>query len=491
MKISDDNLEWLVLATVMLGTFLGSLDRTVTNLALPKIINTFGITVSTAGWVITAYILANSVFVPIWGKLGDTIGRKKVYLTGLGIFIGSSFLVGISWNFSSLIIFRIIQALAVSADYPTAMAILTVTFADTRKRTQALGIWSASMASGAILGPLIGGPLIDNFGWRSVFFFNIPLGLMAILMAVIFIKESSTTRKITKFDISGATVLSMALFTIVLVLNKGRTWGWDSTTSLILYLIATISLIGFYFIEKHHEDPLIDFKFFKNRTFVLILINTFIVFMGLMGSVFLIPLFAESFLGYSATQTGYLFVPMAVALMIGAILGAKLGHKINPGKIIAGGTFIAGGGLLLFSLLDPRSTAINIIIPLSIMAFGLGLGMSHRTNIIASSAPKDEIGTASSIFVLIRNIAGAFGVAIFATILSSKIENNVLNIAKHTIINSKTATVFREVVSLIILKAQVSAYGSVFVIASLFLFVGGIFALFIKPKKHQHPVKNP
>src|ERR1700690_429885 len=159
-----DKLRWMVLLTVIIGTFLGRLDQTVVNLALPKLINDFGITVSAAGWIATAYILANAIFVPIWGKLGDTIGRKRVYVLGFTIFILGSVLAGLSWNLSSMIVFRIIQAIAGSADYPTAMAILAVTFKPGKERAQALGIWSSSFAAAAVFGPLLGGPLIDNFG---------------------------------------------------------------------------------------------------------------------------------------------------------------------------------------------------------------------------------------------------------------------------------------------------------------------------------------
>jgi MFS family permease len=164
------SLRWMVLITVIVGTLLGRLDSTVVNLALPKIINDFSITVSEASWIVTAYILANSVFVPIWGKLGDTIRRKKVYLSGFTIFIVGSILTGLAWNLSSMLVSRAIQAVARSADYPTAMAIIAVTFPDPNERTQALGLWSSSFVGASVLGPLIGGPLIDTFGWRSVFF---------------------------------------------------------------------------------------------------------------------------------------------------------------------------------------------------------------------------------------------------------------------------------------------------------------------------------
>ena len=196
----NDRLKWLILLTVIVGTFLGRLDQTVVSLAVPKIMEDFNILTSEAGWIATAYILANAVFVPVWGKLGDTIGRKKVYVWGFLIFIVGSILAGFSWDLGSMIVFRIIQAIASSADYPTAMAIITVTFRNGKERAQALGIWSSAFAASAVFGPLIGGPLIDNFGWRSVFLINLPVGLIGLAMALAFIPESVSDRKSASYD---------------------------------------------------------------------------------------------------------------------------------------------------------------------------------------------------------------------------------------------------------------------------------------------------
>jgi len=479
------NLQWWVLITVIVGTFLGRLDQTIVNLALPKIINDFGITVTSAGWIATAYILANAVFVPIWGKLGDTIGRKKVYILGFSIFIIGSVLAGFAWNLSSMIVFRIIQAIAGSADYPTAMAILAVTFRDGKERAQALGIWSASFAAAAVLGPLIGGPLIDSFGWRSVFLINLPVGIIGLLMALKFINESVSEQKTVKFDWWGAITLGGSLSSLVLVLDKGLDWGWFSMNSILSYLMMIIFAIIFIIIERKHPEPIVDFKFFKIPAFVNTLGNNFIVFMGMMGGVYLIPIFAQTFLGYDATQTGFLFMPMAAAMMIAAPIGGRLAGKVQPRYVIAGSTLVAALGLYFFSFLDPRSTAIDIIWPLSLMAFGMGFGMAQRTNIIATVVPAQEIGIASSILALARNIAGAFGIAVFGTILSKATESNVLNIARNSTIHVASQLDFSKAVALMTLKAEVSAYSTVFIVSSIVLLAGAILALWIKVGKDE------
>ena len=478
------SLKWMVLLTVMVGTFLGRLDQTIVNLALPKMIDDFGITVSAAGWIATAYILANAVFVPVWGKLGDSIGRKKVYIIGFIVFIIGSVLAGLAWSLPSMIVFRIIQAIAGSADYPTAMAILAVTFSQGKERAQALGIWSASFAAASVFGPLIGGPLIDNFGWRSVFLINLPVGLVGLFMAYKYVHESRAEQKKQAFDWWGAMTLGVALASLVLVLDQGSTWGWLSWQSSLCYAATVVFGLIFYRIERGHESPVVDFKFFKSAIFNSALINNFVVFMGMMGSIFLIPIFSQTFLGYYATQSGMLFIPMAFCMVAAAALGGRLVGKFSTRSVIFWSTLGAAAGLFLFSYIDPRSTALAIIVPLSVMAAFMGFGMSQRTNMIAEAVPKNEIGIASSILALARNIAGAFGIALFGTLLNNLTERNVLAIAQNTVIHSLSPAIHGQVTGLIILKADVSAYGTVFLVSSLVVAFGALLVLFTKfPEK--------
>ncbi len=472
-----DSSRWLILITVIVGTFLGRLDQTIVNLALPKIIEDFSITVSAAGWIATAYILANAVFVPIWGKLGDTTGRKRVYIAGFGLFIFGSVLAGFAWNLGSMIVFRVIQAIASSADYPTAMAIIAFTFSEGKERAQALGIWSSAFAASAVLGPLIGGPLIDTFGWRSVFLVNLPVGIIGLLMALAYIPESKVERSSHAFDWWGASMLGIALSSLVLVLDKGTEWGWISYESALCYLGIFGFGYVFYRIEKHHPEPIIDLKFFTHGPFVNTLGNNFIVFMGMMGSVFLLPIFAQTFLGYSATQSGLIFIPMAAGFMLSSPIGGALTGKVETQYVIAFSTIVAAIGMSLFTWLDVRSSILDLMIPLFIMSFGLGFGMAQRTNAIASLVPESEMGVASSVLALVRNIAGAFGIAIFGTVLKNTTESNVLSIVNNSELYTHTQNATQQFIALIELKAQITAYHTIFMLASCVMLVGAFFAL--------------
>jgi EmrB/QacA subfamily drug resistance transporter len=475
-----DKMQWLVLITVMVGTFLGRLDQTIVNLALPKIIQDYSISVSQAGWIATAYIIANAVFVPVWGKLGDTIGRKRVYIVGFLLFIAGSVLAGFAWNLTSMIVFRVIQAIAGSADYPSAMAIIAVTFRNEKDRTQALGIWSASFAAATVFGPLVGGPLIDNFGWRSVFLVNLPVGIVGLVMALTFIKESVSERKPKSFDWWGSITLGVALAAIVLVLDQGKDWGWLSSSALACYASTVIFTYLFINIEHHQEEPIVDLKFFRNAIFLNTLGNNFIVFMGMMGCVFLIPVFAQTFLGYNATQTGYLFMPMAFAMMPAAAIGGKLTGKIEPRYIIASSTFIAGVGLYFFSFLDPRSGVLDIIIPLAVMAFGMGFGMAPRTSAITAAVPIEEVGIASSILALARNVAGAFGIALSGTILQNATESKIFDIARNSMLHATNPLDRGIAIGLMQLKAQIVSYRTVFIVSTIVLLIGAVLSLYMK-----------
>jgi DHA2 family multidrug resistance protein len=386
----------------------------------------------------------------------------------------------LSWNLSSLIVFRIIQAIAGSADYPTAMAIISVTFPAGRARAQALGIWSASFAAAAVFGPLIGGPLIDTFGWRSVFLVNLPIGIIGLAMAIAFVHESVSERKTRVFDWWGAILLGASLSALVLVLDRGLDWGWLSLASILCYMVSILFLILFIRVENNHPEPIVDLKFFKNKIFVLAVSNNFLMFMAMMGAIFLLPIFAQTFLGYDATETGYLFIPMAFALLLTAPFGGMLVGRVEARYVIFGSTFLAGCAIYLFSFIDPQSTALDLMIPLALMAAFMGFGMAQRTSVVAAAVDESEIGSASAVLALARNIAGAFGIALFGTILNNATESKVLSIASGSTIRSIDPSIIQQGIALIELKAQVSAYAEVFAIAAIIIILGSFTILPMK-----------
>lgn len=478
--------QWLVLATLMIASFLGRLDGTIVNLALPKIIQAFGITVSQASWISTAYIIANAIFVPVFGKLGDLMGRKSLYIFGIVGFTATSMLAGLSFNLPSMVFFRVLQAITVSIDYPIALSIIAYTFTDKGQRAQAMGMWSAVFAIAAVFGPLLGGPLIDNFSWRSVFYINVPLGILGTFMAMKYIEEPVKEIKgLANFDIAGSLLLGIALGSLVLVLDQGQSWGWGSGKSMITYIITVVSTVIFIWVEQHAKEPVVDLKFFKIPTFTASIITSFLSFMGMIGGIFLIPLFVQTYLGYSVTKTGLIFIPMALAIGGAAQIGSRLSAKIQPRFLTAAGMFAGAFAMFLFAGIDIKWGAWDIIWRLFFMSFGLGIGLAPLTNAATATVPIREVGVASSVLALARNIAGAFGTAIFATILTNSVNTNLLHIAKYSLINTTNPSLIQEIYALMITKANIASYATVFHWAVFFMVIGGIAALFVKESKRD------
>jgi DHA2 family multidrug resistance protein len=469
---------WLVLVTVMVGTLLIGLDRTVVNLAVPSIISDFGISVSTAAWVATGYIISNAVFVPVFGKLGDLFGNRIIYLWSFVGFIVISMFAGFAWNFDSLIVLRVLQGLVGAAVYPTAMSLIAKSFTDPKARAQALGIWASSFAISSVIGPLIGGYLVDNLSWRWVFFINLPIGIAGLLMTMAFIAHDRPGER-GAFDWPGAVFLAGAISPLVLILDRGQDWGWGSTGAWICYLSAIIFGLLTYFWETRQAHPIIDFKFFKNPSIVSILTISFVSFGGLMGAMFLLPVFTQTFLGYDATQSGLLFIPMGLALPIAAPLGGRLSSRIPMRYIVGTGMMLSAIGLFMLRNLDPGMGMADFILPLITFGAGLGLGLAPLTNAMTTSVPQHEVGIASGLLNLVRNLGGAFGIAIFGTLLTILTKANIYTVAEHSVIHSNAPSAIAQGTALIILKADLLSYGSIFIYASGVMVLGAVMAFLL------------
>lgn len=482
--------QWMILLTLMIASFLGRLDGTITSLATPKMMKEFGITVSQAGWISTVYIIANAVFVPVFGKLGDMIGRRGLYIFGIVGFTITSMFAGIAWNFQSMVIFRLLQGLTVSIDYPLALSIIAFTFTDKDKRAQAMGAWSAIFGVAAVFGPLLGGPLIDNFNWRSVFYINVPFGIIATILAYIYIEEPVKKFKgLKNFDVMGSVYLGIFLSTMILVLDKGQEWGWSSTNSLICLIITLIGFILFIREEKNAKEPIVNLDFFKIPTFSASILTSFISFIGMIGAMFTLPVFMQNFLGYSVTKTGLIFIPMAFGMVTAAQIGARLSRKI-PGKYLtAFGMFWAAIVMFSFSGIDIKWTIADVSIRLFLLALGLGLGLPSLTTAATGCVSIQEVGIASSVLALARNVAGAFGIAIFATVLTNTVTTSALSIQKFSILNTYDPNISMQVYGLVYAKSYMEAFVKVFTSASIIMGLGGFSALFIKESSVRKPKK--
>jgi EmrB/QacA subfamily drug resistance transporter len=356
------------------------------------------------------------------------------------------------------------------------MSLIARSFADPKSRAQALGIWSSSFAVSAVIGPLLGGYLVDNFSWRSVFYINLPIGILGIFMVQLFLPHDRPSAR-AAFDWAGACLLAVAITSMVLVLDRGQDWGWTSAGAVLCYVLMVVFGYLTYRWETRHESPIIDFKLFKNPIFTSVLVMSFISFGGMMGAMFLLPVFTQTILMYDATASGYLLLPMALALPIAAPLGARLSSAFHPRYIVSFGLFLCAVGLYMLRVLDPAMGGADFIMPLALFGFGLGLGMAPLTSAATNSVPPSEVGVSSGLLNLTRNVGGAFGIAIFGTLLNSLIRSDILTVASNSVVRATAPIVQAQAQALIVMKAQLMAYGSVFVYASLVMFLGSVVAL--------------
>ena len=422
--MSKTNKPWLLLLTVLFGTLLVGIDRTVTNLAIPHIIAQFNVNASTAGWAATSYIITSAVFIPVFGKLGDIYGDRRIFVSGMVGFIITSLITAVAWNMPILIAFRALQGICGSAIVPTAMAAVAKEFTEKASRAQALGFLATAAAGAATVAPLLGGPLIDHFGWRSVFFINLPLGIIAVALGLLYIRNDKTGAE-QSFDIIGSVLLGTALTGLVLVIDRGSTWGWASIGSIICYTGTACFFYLFIVQQGRVKNPIIDLKIFKNPTTSGALGTSFFVGMSLYSVTLLISLFAQQNLGYSATQTGYLYLPMTIPLIFLSPVGAKISGWLPPRFAIAIGVLGAAGGIYLLSRADISLGLRAVALPMAVFGAFWAITSAPLSTAIANSVPKTHLGMVSGLRTLTLSIGGAIGIAFASSIYASNAASGV------------------------------------------------------------------
>jgi len=415
--------KWFVLGNIMLGTFMAVLDSTIVNVSLPKIMSSFGVGLSSIEWVITAYMLAMAAMLPTSGWLADKFGYKRVYFSGLLLFTLGSLFCGMSTNITMLIVARVIQGLGGGAVQPLGMAIVTREFPP-HQRGVALGFWSIASAASVSFGPLIGGYLVDNFSWQLIFDVNVPVGIIALALTFVIQREykNLSTRK---FDYIGFISATIFLPVLLYALAEGNAAtnaeGWHAPYIMACFAISAIAFTVFITQELTTKDPLLDLKLLKNHNFALSNTILFVFSMGMFGSTFLLPLYLQTAMDYTATQSGAVFLP--VGIMQGAIapLAGILSDKTNPKVIVLTGMSLLTVSFLLNTNLSFMTEHHYIMTSLYLRGFGMGMIFTPLNSISLAMMPRAKMAQASGISNTIRQIGGSLGVAILTTLLTSRI----------------------------------------------------------------------
>jgi len=415
--------KWFVLGNVMLGTFMAVLDSTIVNVSLPKIMSSFGVGLSTIQWVITAYMLSMAAMLPASGWLADKFGYKKMYFWGLFLFTLGSLLCGLSNDETTLIMSRIIQGLGAGAVQPLGMAIITREFPP-HQRGLALGFWAIASAASVSFGPMIGGYLVDNFSWQLIFDVNIPVGIVALAFTVI-IQREFIHPNASKFDYVGFISVIIFLPVLLYALSEGNaatnSAGWHAPYILACFAISGVALTVFLIQEFTTDYPLLDLRLLKNRNFGLANAIMLLFGMGMFGSTFLLPLYLQNSMGYTALQSGSVFLPVGIIQGFVSPIAGRFSDKVNP-KIPL---FIGISLLILSFLMNSNLSFLTehsfIMTTLYIRGFGMGLIFTPISALSLSTIPRDKMAQASGISNTVRQIGGSMGVAFLSTLLAGRV----------------------------------------------------------------------
>lgn len=419
----SDTYKWWLLANIMLGTFMAVLDATIVNVGLPKIMASFGVGLDKIEWVITAYMLAMAVMLPTSGWLADKFGFKRMYFYGLFLFTLGSFLCGISGDENMLIIARVIQGLGAGTIQPLGMAIISREFPP-HQRGLALGFWAISAAASVSFGPLMGGYLIDNFNWQLIFDVNIPFGIIAMLSTIV-IQQEYKNPATRKFDYVGFFSVIIFLPLTLFALSEGNaatnSAGWSAPYILLCFGIAVIALAVFITTELTVEEPLLDLRLLTNRNFGISIIILLIFSMGMFGSTFLLPIYLQTSLGYTALQAGSVFLPVGIIQGIMSPISGRLADKLNPKVPILIGVALLALSFYLNSFLSYLTESSYIMLTLYIRGFSMGLIFTPLSTISLSDIPRKKMAQASGVSNTVRQLGGSLGVALLATVLTSRV----------------------------------------------------------------------
>jgi DHA2 family multidrug resistance protein len=422
----------LIAFTVMLPTLIEIIDTSVVNVSLDHIRGSLSAGYDEATWTITAYLVSNAIVIPMAGWLARLIGRKNYQIASIALFTISSFLCGSAWSLPSLVFFRILQGIGGGGLVPISQSILLESF-PREKHGQAMAIFGLGAMLGPIVGPMLGGWITDTMSWRWIFYLNIPIGIIAIIMNVIVIQDPPyMQRQKMKIDYWGLLFMTVGLGALQFVLDKGESEDWFGSSLIIAVgIVAIVSLTLLVINEYYAERPIVNLKLFRDRTFTSGSTVMFFVFLNLFGSIVLLPVFLQMMMGYTSFYAGLVLGPGGIATMIAMPIAGKLVGKVNPKRILAVGIVICAISTYMMSQFNMETDFWTFVWPRAVLGLGMGLTFIPLTTLTLSHIPKENMTEATSLYNLLRNMGGSVGIAFTTTMLSRRAQFHQTRLVEH------------------------------------------------------------
>ncbi|MBV8256953.1 MAG: MFS transporter [Actinobacteria bacterium] len=417
---APENKKWWTLAAVAFGLFMIMLDNTVVNVALPSIERDLHMSISSLEWIVTAYALTFAAVMITGGKLADLYGRRLIFIVGLVVFTASSLACGLAPSAGFLIGARAVQGVGAALMNPATLSIITATFPP-KQRGQAIGIWAGVSALALAIGPLIGGLIVDNINWNWIFYVNVPVGVLGIVVSRLVITESRDTSHEQSIDIPGLLTSGFGLLALTYALIEGNKHGWTSPEILGLFAVAAALLVGFVLVEHHQRLPMLDLSLFRIGAFAGANVVAMLVSLAMFGVFFFVSLYVQNILGFSPTKAGATFLPMTVLIILIAPIAGRFSDRIGSRWLMGAGMTLLGISLLLYQRITVHSDFWTLLPAMVVGGVGMAMTMSPMTSAAMGAVPVDKAGVGSGVLNSFRQVGGSLGIALMGAILASYI----------------------------------------------------------------------
>jgi DHA2 family multidrug resistance protein len=411
---------WVVAASVMLATFMEILDTSVANVALPHIAGSLAASNEEALWVLTSYLVSNAIILPATGWFAGVFGRKRFLMACIGIFTLSSLVAGAATSLGMIIVARIVQGAGGGALQPLAQAVLLETFPPDR-RGVAMAVYGMGVVVAPIIGPTLGGWITDNYTWRWIFYINLPIGLLALVMVKTFVQDPTylQQRRGRRIDYPGFILMALGLATLQIVLDKGQEVDWLAAVWIRWFIaISVVALIAFVVRELTVKDSIVDLTILRDRNFATGILLITIMGAVLYASIALLPLFLQTLMGYPALQSGEAVSPRGLGALLSMVVVGRLIGRIDGRWLIGGGFALLAVATSLLSHINLEVGMRSFVVPNIVAGFAMGFIFVPLTTMAMGTLRNEQMGNATGLYNLMRNIGGSFGIAITTTVLA-------------------------------------------------------------------------